>query len=194
MTVSEKSTLAYIIGCSLGDGNLSSPNGRVPRLRITCDSKYPQLADEISKGLRALFPRNKVSVVLRRNERCFDMSVYSKALEIYMPWKAGFGSKIEQQAHVPEWIMEDRLFIQSCLRGLIQTDGCIYNDRGYMMVNFVNNCFLLAADAYRMLISLGYRPRLNRLRLSNGTFKYTVKVARKSEVSRLIEELHLYKS
>jgi len=28
---------------AIGDGNLSSPNGRVTKLRITCDIKYPSI-------------------------------------------------------------------------------------------------------------------------------------------------------
>jgi len=38
----DKKLHAYIVGLALGDGNLSNPNGRAVRLRITCDKKYPQ--------------------------------------------------------------------------------------------------------------------------------------------------------
>jgi hypothetical protein len=34
---------AYVLGLAIGDGNLSNPNGRAVRLRITCDTKYPIL-------------------------------------------------------------------------------------------------------------------------------------------------------
>jgi hypothetical protein len=54
---------AYVIGVAIGDGNLSSPNGRAVRLRITCDTKYPVLIAKIRSALETLLPRNKVSVV-----------------------------------------------------------------------------------------------------------------------------------
>ncbi len=38
---------AYVIGLAIGDGNLSNPNGRAVRLRITCDTKYPRLVGNI---------------------------------------------------------------------------------------------------------------------------------------------------
>lgn len=41
------SFLSYIVGVALGDGNLSNPNGRALRLRITCDEKYPGIANEM---------------------------------------------------------------------------------------------------------------------------------------------------
>ena len=39
----DKGLQAYVIGLALGDGNLSNPNGKATRLRITCDKKYPFL-------------------------------------------------------------------------------------------------------------------------------------------------------
>lgn len=54
----EKKVLAYIVGVALGDGNLSNPNGRAVRLRITCDAKYPLLSQKIIANLKILLPKN----------------------------------------------------------------------------------------------------------------------------------------
>ena len=51
LNTKDKNSLAYIIGVALGDGNLSNPNGRAVRLRITCDIKYPKIISEIQKKL-----------------------------------------------------------------------------------------------------------------------------------------------
>jgi hypothetical protein len=37
---------AYVIGLAIGDGNLSNPNGRAIRLRISCDTNYPHLLEK----------------------------------------------------------------------------------------------------------------------------------------------------
>lgn len=184
--------LSYVVGVALGDGNLSCPNGRATRLRVSCDSIYPRIAEEITAALRFLLPLNKVSRVKPRGGS-FDISVYSNKLNDWMPWVVGMGPKKAQQAHVPLWIRNDVTYSRNCLRGLIQTDGCIYVDRGYTMVNFTNNCKELAEDVHVMLEKLGYRPRFM---ISNnaGLTKYTTRVARADEVSRLIRDIGLYKA
>jgi len=156
----EKKNLAYIIGVALGDGNLSNPNKRAIRLRITCDSKYPKIGTEITQALKLLFPSNKVSYVHRKEKTCFDISVYSNKLDAYIPWKVGCGTKHEQQAQVPDWVLNDVDFIHPCLKGLIQTDGSIYQDRGYMMINFTNIIKPLAKNVESMIKKLGYTPHL----------------------------------
>ena len=71
---------AYVIGLAIGDGNLSNPNGRAVRLRITCDTKYPALIGRIFFSLTQLFPGNKVSLV-RSSGNFVNVSVYSNQLE-----------------------------------------------------------------------------------------------------------------
>jgi hypothetical protein len=132
----ESNDLAYIVGVALGDGNLSNPNGRAVRLRITCDSSYPIMAEEMRMALRRLFPRNKVTDCPSGKDSYFNISVYSNSLNEYLPWKVGHGSKQRQNARVPNWILNNQEYSKSCLRGLIQTDGSIYSDRGYQMANF----------------------------------------------------------
>jgi hypothetical protein len=70
---------SYVIGLAIGDGNLSNPNGRATRLRITCDKKYPLLIERIISSLQSLLPQNKVSIVVRK-DGCMDISVYSNHL------------------------------------------------------------------------------------------------------------------
>jgi DNA-binding transcriptional regulator WhiA len=190
MNLKQKERLAYLVGIALGDGNLSNPNGRAIRLRISCFSGYPKLAREIVQTIRALLPQNKVSTIKRKG-RSFDISVYSNKLEGMLPWKVGAGSKIEQNAHVPDWILADSTFSKACLRGLIQTDGCIYVDRGYQMVNFTNNIELLWLDVRKMVEALGFKPNVLKIVNDHGNFKYTVRVSR--DAKRFVRVLRLYK-
>ena len=183
--------LAYIIGVSLGDGNLSCPNGRATRLRITCDTQYPDIIKDITLSLNYLFPNNKVSHIVR-SDNCVDISVYSNLLNEYMPWKVYKGSKYKQQAHVPGWILEDNTFTKACLKGLIQTDGSIYNDRKYKMVNFNNMTKELVDDVFNMMTQLGYSPKKYQTAQRNHTIKYSIRLSK--EVAAFLDEIHLYKS
>lgn len=185
-------TSAYIVGVALGDGNLSNPNGRATRLRITCDSAYQGIAEEIIHSLRTLFPDNKVSIISHAPTTYFNISVYSNQLNELLPWRVGFGTKFEQNAHVPDWIKADRDFSICCLRGLLQTDGCIYTDRGYRMVNFTNNTFALAQDVLEVMESLGYGPKMYKAAQKSIHPKYTVRLSR--DVEKFLKEINLQKS
>lgn len=155
---SNKELQAYVIGLALGDGNLSSPGGRTTRLRISCDTKYPLLIQKISNSLRLLLPDNKIGIV-NRAATYLDISVYSNQLENLLGWKAKGGSKFLQKVSIPSWIKENSIYKINCLRGLIETDGSIYMDRGYKMVIFKSIIPTLTKDFYNFMIDLGFKPR-----------------------------------
>jgi DNA-binding transcriptional regulator WhiA len=158
-----KTLQSYVIGIAIGDGNLSNPNGRATRLRITCDKKYPHLIKKIINSLQSIFPQNKVSIALRK-EGCSDVSVYSNHLEKLLGWKAKGGSKFKQNVSIPAWINNNKKYKINCLRGLIETDGTMYRDRGYKMVMFRTIIPKLANDFYNAVISLGFKPNIYKLK------------------------------
>ncbi len=77
---SDPTVLAHIIGIAIGDGNLSNPNSRAVRLRVSCDTKYPRLIQEICEAIQKLLPDYKVSIVTR-TPRWVDISGFSNSLE-----------------------------------------------------------------------------------------------------------------
>jgi len=158
-----KSLQAYVIGLAIGDGNLSNPNERVTRLRITCDDKYPLLTKRIINSLQLLFPQNKVSVS-EIKKGCSDISVYSNHLEKVLGWEAKKGSKFLQKVSIPGWIKENNKYKINCLRGLIETDGCIYYDRGYKMMIFTTIIPKLAKDFFEIIDSLGFKAHLYKIK------------------------------
>lgn len=175
----------------MGDGNLSRPNKRATRLRVTCDANYPNIGEEICNALKTLFPTNSVSKVKGPRDTYFNISVYSNRLDGFIPWKVGCGSKFEQNARVPDWIFRDKEYIYACLRGLIQTDGSIYLDRGYKMVNFTNNTQDLSIDVKNMMEHLRYKPNLYVAGQRSGNPKYTVRLFK--NVDEFISEINLVK-
>ena len=179
---------AFIVGFALGDGNLSNPNGRAVRLRITCDVRYTDCTLEIKRALELIFPTNRVSEVARK-DNCVDISLYSNKLIELIPWKAGCGTKYDQQARVPKWIFETKRTVRACLRGLIITDGSIYTDRGYQMVNISTNIKPLANDAIKLAAGLGYSGTMSTTRPPSGRPKYTVRFAK--DATSLLTELGL---
>jgi DNA-binding transcriptional regulator WhiA len=184
-----KKILSYIIGVSLGDGNLSNPNGRATRLRITCDKKYPKLIEDIKENIQIVLPENKVSIVNKRN--AVDISCYSNKWEKYLGWKAKGGSKIKQKVEVPIWIKNDTKYIKECLRGLFQTDGSIYNDRGYIMVNYTSANYTLVKDTEKMLEKIGFRATIRKVISKDGNIKYVIRISK--NVKNFIKIINLWK-
>ena len=171
----DKLNLAYIIGVALGDGNLSNPNGRAVRLRVTCDAQYTKINNHIISSIQKLLPQNKVSVA-NRGKNCIEISCYSNQWPKLLGWKVG--SKFSQKVKVPTWIKKDDRYIKKCLRGLFETDGCIYNDRGYVMTNFVTNIPTLAKDVGSMISRLGFKFSLHKWTQDNLKIKHTFRIAK----------------
>lgn len=167
---------AYVIGIALGDGNLSNPNNRAVRLRVTCDKKYPLLIERIKKALSILFPNNRVGVVNRKT--CVDVSVYSNTLEQILGWKASCGSKERQSVRVPSWIFTKKVYIKRCLKGLFETDGSVYFDRGYIYANFTNIIPELIKDTSELIDKLGFTHHIQKSTQKNGKIKYVVRVSK----------------
>jgi DNA-binding transcriptional regulator WhiA len=190
--IEKSATLAYIVGVALGDGNLSCPNGRALRLRVTCDNKYPDIIEEITDSLSKIFPHNKVSLCKRYKDTCCDISVYSNKLAEFMPWEINKGTKIDQSAHIPTWILDDLNYTSHCLKGLIQTDGSIYRDRKYLMVNFTNLIKPLIDDVFNMMSALGFHPKIQSSAQKNGNVKYVVRLSK--DVASFIEHIELSKT
>lgn len=187
--IKENTTSAYVVGVALGDGNLSNPNGRATRLRITCDKKYPEIIERITTSLQEIFPENKVSLINRKS--CFDISCYSNELEGLLGWTALAGSKEKQNVRVPQWIFKDDSYMKNCLKGLFETDGSVYKDRKYTYANFTTILFDLSEDVMRMTSKLGVEAKRQKSIQPNGKTKYVVRVSKKS--SDFIKMINLEK-
>lgn len=185
--ISENKILqSYVIGLALGDGNLSNPNGRAARLRITCDKKYPLLVKRIIKSLGFLFPQNKIGVV-NRKENCIDVSVYSNQLEKLLGWKCGCGSKFSQKVSVPKWIKQDEKYAIKCLQGLIETDGSIYFDRSYKTIMFSTIIEELANDVFEMMAFLKFEPKIYKIKRNSTKQKIIYNIKLSKNVSKFLD-------
>jgi DNA-binding transcriptional regulator WhiA len=186
--INNKKSIAYITGVALGDGNLSNPNGRATRLRITCDKKYPLIIENIVKNLKIIFPLNKVSKINKGN--ALDVSVYSNDLEKILYWRPKDGSKIKQKVGVPVWIKQNNIYIKECLRGLFQTDGSLYSDRGYQMVNFTSAGYTLVEDVGNMMKEIGFGTQIRKV-IDKGKTKYVIRISK--NVNKFIKIINFWK-
>jgi hypothetical protein len=136
-------------------------------------------------------PGNRVAFV-RKDTTCLDISCYSNHWEALLGWRVGQGSKIAQRVTVPAWIKERREFVIPCLRGLVETDGSIYTDRGYLIVMFANACEPLADDVEVMMKALGFCPR--RYMVEKGRRRPIHRVRLSRDVAHFVKLVRLRKS
>jgi len=171
-------TLAYVVGVGIGDGNLSNPNKRATRLRVSCDTKYQKLIEKIKFSIMEILPNNKVSIVYR-NKNCVDVSCYSNRWEKWLGWSVGGGSKLDQKVRIPSWIMKKEEYSISCLRGLFETDGSVYLDRGYLMAMFVTTIPELAEDVMMMINKIGVTAKMYSIKqLPPSHTRYNIRVSK----------------
>lgn len=183
----DKNLHAYIIGLAIGDGNLSK-FPRAIRLRITCDDKYPNLINRIEDAIQQLLPANKVSRS-RCPRNCTNIVCYSNYFEDLFGWSATGGSKIKQDVRVPRWIKNDAEHTIHCLKGLFETDGSVYKDRGYLMANFTTATGGLASDVMDMATLIGFKPNMQENHSHNKT-KYTIRISKRTQEFIDLIDLH----
>jgi len=178
-TVRKTGTLAELIGIALGDGNL----GRYKRcqyLRIYFNPKQTQYIKYVRCLLEKFF-RKIPYERFRKDAGVVYLEISKKDLDLILGYPVG--GKIHNRSTIPMWIWDSEFFIKSCLRGLFDTDGCIYKTGGkYKVVNYCSHDLTLLKDIKRSLEVLGFHPYINSINTN-------VELGRQFEVVRFFKKI-----
>lgn len=118
--------LAEFFGIMIGDGGINNPWQANITLNAEADRNYAEYVVGLSKKLFGIVP----GIVKRKNEKAIIISLASTSLVDYLVDRGlSRGNKLEQGLHIPEWIMQKPGYRIACMRGLIDTDGCLYIHR-----------------------------------------------------------------
>ena len=171
----------YLLGIYLGDGCISR-GGRVWRMRITLDSRYPGIIDRTREVIEVLMPGQRAGA-WRRSDNCTEVYLCSKHWPCLFP-QHGPGKKHLRPIRLETW---QELLIKEAteefIRGLIESDGCrvVANDRGVKSVRYH---FSNRSDDIRAL----FCAALDELGIPwTRPSRYHVAVYRKAAVARLDE-------
>ncbi len=117
--------LAELLGIAIGDGGLSNY-----QLTITTNSITDKQHAQHSKKLVNLLFGIPVALRKRPGQNAVVVVVSSKMLVGFLN-KLGMpiGDKIRNKVGVPSWIYEKQEYKKAFIRGLFDTDGCIYLDK-----------------------------------------------------------------
>lgn len=172
--------LAELIGIVLGDGNIFQFE-RCQRLTISCNGSYRRYIEHISHLMKTIFKKDP-SVIKRSKANCYDVCLYMQDIDKAL--RIPGGNKINNSVKIPLWIFSRKDYLIKCLKGLFETDGHYgKNSKFYVeYIQFCNECKSLRESVFKALISLGYSPQAG---------KNYVRLARKSQVHRFIDEVSL---
>jgi DNA-binding transcriptional regulator WhiA len=116
--------LAELIGILMGDGHV----GQYQTSVVTNSETDFQHALFIKILFEDLF-KVKVGLSNQRNKKACVLTVSSKSVcNFFIDQGVPQGNKITLGVHIPDWIQEKPIYRKAFIRGLFDTDGCVYID------------------------------------------------------------------
>lgn len=158
--------LAEFIGIMMGDGSLSRYQATISLNRVT-DRAYARYVMRLCESLFGFAPGSTD----RPDITVFAITLSRVELVRYLH-KLGLpiGDKMRQGLDMPEWIRENRAYSIACVRGLVDTDGCIFThcyrvkgkEYAYKKLSFTTASPPLAKSVRTLFERLGLHPRIAR--------------------------------
>lgn len=157
--------LAFLIGITLGDGNIQS-FPRTDRLLISLNVKYPTLFNYVALVMSKIFEKEAV-IKKVKGSNCMRVWVYQKNISNRLGIPSG--DRRKSILEIPDWIWGSNDLLIWYLKGLFEAEGslsihlpsCTYN------FAFSNRNEKLLDNVKRGLVKLGFHPevRSNAIRL-----------------------------
>lgn len=156
--------LAEFVGIMLGDGGITFAQINIT-LNNEADRYYISFVSNLAYSLFGEPPK----MHKRKDSKAITLYYNSVTLPRYLS-SIGLkvGNKVKQQVGVPDWIKASEEYAKSCLRGLMDTDGCAFLHRYavgrkayvYRKLNFSNRSLPLLYFVADQLKHLGFKPKV----------------------------------
>jgi len=182
--------LSEFIGAILGDGNINFyKNGKkVGTYQVKIAGDLEKDKDYHLNYLKPLIEsifNLEARALISKHERFLVIS--SKELITFLISKGlKSGDKIKNQITIPSWIKRNKKYLMSCLRGLMDTDGCIYQmsqrDSNLLRLNFCNYNRTLLFDVKKAFEDLEFFVTINK-------DKNEIFISRQKDVEKYINEI-----
>lgn len=159
--------LAEFAGIMLGDGGISKYQVYVT-LHSRDDKDYSKFVNKLIKKLFKV----PIRKFLRKEDSTIRLVISRISLVKFCVQKGSLkiGNKIKQQVDIPRWIKNDKAYSIACLRGLIDTDGCVFIHRYmsdgkqyvYKKVSFTSHSKPLLRSVLKILKNLNIGARITK--------------------------------
>jgi hypothetical protein len=140
-------TYVYLLGLYLGDGCISAVDRGVYRMRIALDTRYPDIIASAAAAVAEI--RGKPAYVQSMKGNWVKVSSYWKAWPCLFP-QHGPGPKHARPIVLAEWQLElVERWPEELLKGLIESDGCRFENTGRGGWSHPRYSFTQASDDIR---------------------------------------------
>ena len=161
----EKSVeLAEFMGIAMGDGGMANRQFSISLHHID-DLAYSRFVIALIEKLFSIKPSVK-----HIEARSVNILLVSRSLLIEYLHELGLpiGNKVEQRFDIPLWIQSNHEYMIACVRGLVDTDGCVFIHRyrvngklySYKKLDFCSYSPPLIATVDTFLKSLAIHTRI----------------------------------
>lgn len=188
--------LTEFVGIVLGDGNIhqhQSTNGTSYMVRISGDSIKDKeyLENYVAKLGENLFNIKAKFYLHKDHNELMVLFVGRLVVEFMIHIGLKPGNKIQSQTTIPKWIWKSDELLKACIRGLIDTDGSVYellpNWPGLFQLTFENRNITLLRDLRKAFLKLGYNiSKICGNRTEHGTKFY---ITRKADIKKFYKEI-----
>ncbi len=159
--------LAEFVGIVLGDGGISLRQVIIT-LHSEDDKDYGKFVSNLIKKLFNVPVGNSY----RKRDSTINYVVSRIELVRFCVDVLGLkvGNKIKHQVNIPDWIKKDKKYAIACVRGLVDTDGCVFTHNykvngkvySYKKLAFTSHSKPLRESVFNILKDSGLNPRLVR--------------------------------
>jgi DNA-binding transcriptional regulator WhiA len=177
---------AEIIGIMLGDGCLYLDKYHKYQTVIAfnkCEKNYLFYVKDLFEKLfqyKFCVTELKHEFLLRNNSVFIGSQLKKLGFKV--------GNKIQNRMIIPDWIMDDLKLIIRCLRGIFDTDGCVYNKyNNYAQIQFkmANKSCIKAIR--KSLIKIKFNPTKLQEETYMGKKSWKIYLSRQSEIDRFFK-------
>ncbi|MFA6301113.1 MAG: LAGLIDADG family homing endonuclease [Candidatus Paceibacterota bacterium] len=115
--------LAEFFGIMIGDGGINNPWQANITLNSIKDANYAKYVYDLCDKLFGVTP----AIRKRKTRNALVLSLASTSVVDFLV-KNGLarGNKLKMGLKIPRWILEQSSYKKACVRGLMDTDGCIF--------------------------------------------------------------------
>jgi len=158
--------LAEFIGILIGDGGITKSQITITLNHID-DKEYAKFVIKLIKKLFNVKP----SVYHDAKDSVNDIVISrTELVKFFVSLGLPIGNKVKQQIDIPKWIKTNKKFLIACLRGLVDTDGCIIKHRyrvngkiyNYKKLAFSSRSNPLIKTVYNSLKKFGFSARITK--------------------------------
>lgn len=158
------SDLAELCGVLIGDGGLTKYQVKIT-LNCDTDNLYSIFITKLLKKLFHIDPK----LYKVKNSKALNVCISRIDLVLFLTTLGiKFGNKLKQELSMPEWIRKSKKYTIACIRGMVDTDGCVIHEthtiKGkkyrYYRLNFSSASPKLINQTKLALEELGFHPKI----------------------------------